>query len=107
MPVVNIRKLELFGTYEVLVDRTTEWGNPFVLGKDGNRSEVIQKHHDWLWEALKANEVSLEDLADLDGKVLACWCAPLACHASTLLKAAKWAAEQLCLAPEDRMVQGE
>ena len=99
--------MELFQVYDVLVDRTTEWGNPFVLGKDGTRSEVIQKHKEGLWVGLRSGELPLDEMAALDGKVLACWCAPLACHADTLLKAAAWAAEQLNLAPEDRMVEGE
>ena len=32
----------------VLCDRTTMWGNPFVLGRDGNRRTVCQKFDVWL-----------------------------------------------------------
>lgn len=38
--VVNIKR-EL---YDVLIDRTTEWGNLFIIGRDGTRTEVIEKH---------------------------------------------------------------
>ena len=105
MPTVNVRKMGLFEKYDVLVDRTTDWGNPYVLGVDGTRSEVIEKHRQYLWDGIKEGSVELEVLADLDGKILACWCAPLACHGDTLLKAAAWAAEQLNLAPEDRSIE--
>ena len=105
MPTINIRKLGLFKKYDVLVDRTTQWGNPYVLGKDGTRSEVIAKHKRMLWDEIKSGDLELEEIAALDRKVLACWCAPLACHGDTLLAAAAWAAEQLNMAPEDRGVQ--
>lgn len=28
--------------YDVLIDRTTKWGNPWKIGKDGNRDEEIE-----------------------------------------------------------------
>ncbi|MHB8407807.1 MAG: DUF4326 domain-containing protein [Acidiferrobacterales bacterium] len=30
--------------YDVYVGRPSKWGNPFVVGRDGSRSEVIQKY---------------------------------------------------------------
>lgn len=67
------------------------WGNPFRIGPDGTREEVIEKYRSWLWEQLCAGEVSLEELAGLAGKVLGCWCAPKACHGEVLVRAAEWA----------------
>ena len=32
----------------VTIDRTTKWGSPFAIGKDGSREEVLQKHQDYL-----------------------------------------------------------
>ena len=34
------------------------------------------------------------ELAQLDGRSLVCWCAPLACHSHVLLTAAAWAATE-------------
>ncbi|MFY1113381.1 MAG: DUF4326 domain-containing protein [Methanosarcinaceae archaeon] len=28
----------------VTIDRTTKWGSPFAIGKDGTREDVMQKH---------------------------------------------------------------
>ena len=39
--------------------------------------------------------IGLAELAALDGKRLACWCAPEPCHGDVLAAAARWAAEQL------------
>ena len=79
----------------VLIDRRTRWGNPFKLGADGSRDEVIARYRADLWRRIQAGEVSLEELAELDGCWLACWCEPLPCHGDVLAKAADWASRVL------------
>ena len=68
----------------IRIDRGTKWGNPFRIGKHGNRQEVIQKHIEWLGE----NHELLADLHQLRGEDLFCWCAPLPCHGDILLELA-------------------
>ena len=75
----------------VLIDRRTRWGNPFRIGEDGSRDEVIARYRAHLWRRIQAGEVSLEELAELDGCWLACWCEPLPCHGDVLASAAAWA----------------
>lgn len=70
--------------HAVYVGRPTKWGNPFVIGKDGNRDEVIKKYEEWI----KTQAHLLADLNELKGKDLICWCAPEACHADVLIKLA-------------------
>ena len=79
----------------VLIDRRTRWGNPFKLGVDGSREEVIARYRADFWRRIGADEVSLEDLAELDGCWLACWCEPLPCHGDVLARAAEWASRVL------------
>ena len=79
----------------VLVDRRTKWGNPWRTGRSGTREEVIARYRADLWRRIQAGEVSLEELAELDGCWLACWCAPLPCHGDVLASAAAWASGQL------------
>lgn len=79
----------------VLIDRTTPWGNPYVMGIDGDREEVCKKHKHWLEEWLKnrkeiiimrfSNKWVIEHLYMLRGKNLVCWCAPSRCHGDLLL----------------------
>jgi hypothetical protein len=64
----------------VYVGRPTKWGNPFTIGKDGTRVEVVEKHKEWI----KTQPQLLACLCELRDKDLVCWCAPLACHADTL-----------------------
>ena len=57
----------------VLIDRRTKWGNPFRLGVDGDRDTVIALYRAELWRRIRAGEVTLAELAELDGMWLACW----------------------------------
>ena len=79
----------------VLIDRRTKWGNPFKLGVDGDREQVITRYRADLWRRIRAGEVSLRELAELDGCWLACWCEPLPCHGDVLARAAEWASRRL------------
>lgn len=60
------------------------WGNPFHEGLNGTREEVIAKYRIWL---LKQPQL-LDQLQQLRGKVLGCWCHPKPCHGDVLLELA-------------------
>jgi len=67
----------------IYIGRPSKWGNPFKIGKHGNREEVIKKYRDWL--------TYFQDdlpLSELRGKDLVCWCAPKPCHGDVLLELA-------------------
>lgn len=67
----------------VYIGRPSKWGNPFVIGPDGSRKEVIAKYERWLFES-----GAISDISELTGKNLVCWCAPLPCHGDVLLRLA-------------------
>ncbi len=69
----------------IYVGRPTKWGNPFVIGRDGTREEVIAKYGRWLNVNPLLKRVIM---AELRGRDLECWCSPLPCHADLLLKLA-------------------
>jgi hypothetical protein len=60
--------------------KASAWGNPFKIGKDGERGEVMAKYRAWLM----SNPELLQRVPELKGKVLGCWCAPEACHGDVL-----------------------
>ncbi len=72
----------------VKVDRSTRFGNPFHLGKDGDRAEIVRRFRDYLARPEQAAHRA-DIRATLRGKNLACWC-PLdgPCHADVLLEVA-------------------
>ncbi len=68
--------------FDVRIDRKSKWGNPFVIGPDGDRAEVIAKYRRWI----VGRPELMAALPELRGKVLGCWCAPLACHGDVLIE---------------------
>lgn len=64
----------------VWITRDTKWGNPYIVGTDGTREEVIAKYDRWLDRQLHLL-AALEELRD---KVLVCYCKPKACHGDVL-----------------------
>jgi len=66
--------------YDVYIGRPSKWGNPFKIGPDGTRAEVISKYRAWVESELDL----LAALPELHGKVLGCWCKPAACHGDVL-----------------------
>ena len=77
----------------VSIMRGSPFGNPFRVGDDGNREEVVEMYRQWLWPKIKSDAVFRNKVRDLHGRDLCCCCAPAACHGFVLEKAAKWLAE--------------
>lgn len=66
--------------YDIYIGRPSPFGNPFVIGKDGTREEVVQKYKEWLLK----QPALLSRVHELKGKTLGCWCSPQACHGDIL-----------------------
>ena len=77
--VVNLRK----EPYDVYIGRGSKWGNPYVIGRDGTRFEVVRKYQTYLYN----NPQLLESLLEREGKRLGCYCAPKLCHGNILIEA--------------------
>lgn len=72
--------------YDVYIGRPSKWGNPYIIGKDGTREEVIEKYEEWV----RSSPILMRSLPELKGKVLGCWCHPGdKCHGEVLLKLLK------------------
>ena len=69
----------------VYIGRPSEWGNPFIIGKDGSREEVITKYKLWLFSKPEMLEKAR---LELKGKDLVCFCSPKSCHGDVLLEVA-------------------
>lgn len=77
--------------YDVYIGRPSKWGNPFTHIKEketlaeflvDTREEAINKYREYI---LSKPEL-LNDLHELDGKILGCWCKPKSCHGDILLE---------------------
>ena len=97
--VVNVN----FSRYDVYIGRPTvgspwRYGNPFVIGEDGDREQVIQKFKDWIYDGRTFGNKDATDgrrnwiLANLwllKGKRLGCFCHPKACHGNVYVELLK------------------
>jgi hypothetical protein len=86
----------------VCVDRSTRYGNPFVVGRDGSAEECIAYYRALasgficvscprvsLQAQEDARAAMLDAKRELKGKDLACWCRlDRPCHADVLLEIA-------------------
>lgn len=70
--VVNCKYEE----YDVYIGRPSIFGNPFIIGRDGNREQVCIKYKYYLVN----NPYLISLLPTLKNKRLGCYCAPLDCH---------------------------
>lgn len=73
------------GRWHPKVQIQSKWANPFKIGRDGSREEVIRKYREYLL----ANPKLLAELPELKDKTLGCWCSPQACHGDVLLQLIK------------------
>lgn len=69
----------------VFIGRPSKWGNPFVIGRDGDRAAVIARYRQWL---VLQPALYVAVRTELRGRDLVCFCHPLPCHGDVLLEIA-------------------
>lgn len=93
--VVHVKQ----ASYDVYIGRPSKWGNPFTHKKSDTlakkilptRKEAITAYENWI--TIGDGKHLLNDLHELDGKTLGCWCGNfditdknIKCHGQILLK---------------------
>lgn len=85
--------------FDIYIGRGSKWGNPFSVNADKSKYDVLScdtldesldKYGDHLWEMIKDGRVTKEELRDLQGKKLGCFCKPKPCHGDVIIKAVEW-----------------
>jgi len=94
MSILNLHTDEIPAD-TIYIGRGSRWGNPFVIGVDGNRDQVCEKHEEWVVDRILDGSYQPEELAKLHEKHLLCYCAPERCHGETLKKYAEVAVKYL------------
>lgn len=86
--VVNVKTDE----YDVYIGRAmpgraeSPFANPFRIGPDGSREDVLNAYDQYLAERLAREPELAAALERLRGRRLGCWCKPLACHGDILVE---------------------
>jgi len=90
--VVNLRTTNVFDVY---IGRKPgqphHYGNPFVVGDDGDRDEVTDMFEAWLIGGYPDVEPErrswvLNNMHRLKDKILGCYCKPAKCHGDVYVK---------------------
>ena len=89
-PIIIVNKHH--GKSGEYIGRGSPLGNPFVIGKDGSREQVIAKYRVWLNEQImRKNPVVLDELnrlgnkaIDEKGLALQCFCYTKPCHGEVI-----------------------
>ena len=79
---MKVVRVQGHGASAKVIGRGTVWGNPFIIGADGDRDTVIAKFYHYAKWRLEREPEWLEPLRGWD---LACYCAPQACHGNAII----------------------
>lgn len=78
--------------YDIYIGRGSKWGNPYshkentaALWVVETREDAIRLYEEWV---RAQPELVVAVKMELKGKILGCWCSPLACHGEVLIKIA-------------------
>lgn len=71
--------------YDVYIGRGSPFGNPYVIGIDGNRDEVISKYAKYFLNKIDTEPEFKKLVLQLKGKTLACFCSPKSCHGDIII----------------------
>jgi len=79
--VVNVNKEKC----DIYIGRPSMFGNPYEIGKDGDRKQVINKYRSWFYKKLE-NKWFHDRVLELIDKKIGCWCSPLECHGDVIVE---------------------
>jgi hypothetical protein len=77
LTVVVNRRTDKFDVY---IGRPSLFGNPFKIGRDRDRDQVIKKFKDYFYRRLEVDSTFKRGVLNLKGCRLGCYCKPDACH---------------------------
>lgn len=85
--MIQIKNKKTFTGSGYYIGRPSLLGNPFIIGRDGTRNQVIEKYKSWLLNKLQTDEAIQEEFLELVYSYtakqelnLVCWCHPEPCH---------------------------
>ncbi len=95
--MIHVVNRKTYRGASVYIGRPSVLGNPFIIGREGDRDEVIRRYRRWLWQELQRGTGPVWDelqrlceLARQGDLVLGCWCAPQRCHGEVIHASLRW-----------------
>lgn len=90
--VINKYHCKALPANAVVIMRGTKYGNLARVGVDVPDNETaVEMYRRQLWGQIRTGYITIQELVDLDDKVLVCCCKPKPCHGDVLVEAIRWA----------------
>jgi Domain of unknown function (DUF4326) len=77
----------LYGRWNKYIPIESKWHNPWIIKNKNDKEERFRAIR-WYKEEHLFNSGLLEQIHELKGKILGCWCKPLPCHGDILAEIA-------------------
>ena len=78
--VINLKHTVYIGRRNPLRAEDGYFGNPYILGQDGDRQQVLELYRIHFNERIKNDVEFKKRIEALKDKILLCYCKPEACH---------------------------
>jgi hypothetical protein len=84
--IINAKSQQNQHLPSIYIGRGSPWGNPFVIGKHGNREEVCEKFRRHFIDRIvygrgyEGRQILVDTVKSLRGQNLKCYCYPKQCH---------------------------
>lgn len=72
----------------------SQFYNPFHVGKDGTRAEVLEKFIAY-WYAPAQKQLRAAAMQLDENEILGCWCHPLSCHGDIIAGYVQWKRQEV------------
>ena len=60
----------------------SKWANPYTVAACGTAEVAVERYRQYIMR----NKLLLDDIGELRGKTLGCWCKPGPCHGDVLVQ---------------------
>lgn len=60
--------------YDYYCGRPSVYGNPYIIGPDGNRNQVIEKYRTYFLDKIKRDKDFEKEVLKLKDSIISCWC---------------------------------
>jgi hypothetical protein len=98
--MITIENKKMYRGEGIYIGTPSLLGNPYAIGKDGTRQDVIERYRAWLWRQIKLRGEVYRELRRLAVKsreedlILICWCKlpdrQTACHGDVVKRAVEY-----------------
>ena len=84
--LINYRTYNLDKSRVIPIDRRSIFGNHFIIGRHGDREDVIELYRQDFRIRIKTDPEFKKAVEELYGFTIGCWCTPLPCHGDVIIK---------------------